>query len=485
MRSKTNKTKYAEAAAAEAPPQRGLSLALKLNSHLLGDLFGLFLLLNVVFAILVALFTYSDVTEKGTPIVEELVAGNYEVAEANAELLGFTLSEPPADIEGIGLPFPWGEIADNGEIKHTSCFFNWHSTDLDSYFTVNETDHRLSYDLGWTLARWWQLALGLFIVEAIFFFVSLITGITTIRRSLKPIAEMERATKLLRETTPKELSRLAGRISTMDADDLDKRLSVIGAQEELRGLAEAINGLLERIDEAYRSQKRFVSDASHELRTPIAVIQGYANLLDRWGKTDEKTLQESIDAIKNEAAGMKDLVEQLLFLARGDNETMAVELSVFDLHVLAEEVWQETRMIDVSHEFVFTGKPGLTIEADRGLMKQAVRILVDNSIKYTPAREKITLRVDGDIQQVYLTVQDNGIGIVPEDLPYIFDRFYRSDESRARKTGGAGLGLSIAKWIAHRHGGHLEVMSRKDFGTRISLVLPKKAPPPPQPPHQA
>ena len=104
--------------------------------------------------------------------------------------------------------------------------------------------------------------------------------------------------------------------------------------------------MLDRINESYRSQVRFVSDASHELRTPISVIQGYANLLDRWGKNDEKTLQESIDAIKDETANMKGLVEQLLFLARGDNNTMALQIEHFELSALAVEVLQETQMID-------------------------------------------------------------------------------------------------------------------------------------------
>jgi signal transduction histidine kinase len=117
------------------------------------------------------------------------------------------------------------------------------------------------------------------------------------------------------------------------------------------------------------------------------------------------------------------------------------------------------------------------IEADQQLIKQALRILVDNSIKYTPSGGEIRLKVKKEEGKVKIQVQDSGIGIAPEDVARIFDRFYRSDESRARKTGGSGLGLAIAKWIVDHHGGDYEVMSRVDIGTRITLVFPAaKAP---------
>ncbi|NLL08924.1 MAG: sensor histidine kinase, partial [Firmicutes bacterium] len=140
-----------------------------------------------------------------------------------------------------------------------------------------------------------------------------------------------------------------------------------------------------------------------------------------------------------------------------------------------ETLYRETEMIDGGHEFSLETESA-PVEADQGLVKQACRILIDNAIKYTPVGGRIRLRVSSSGDQVYFTVQDSGVGIPPEDIPHIFDRFYRSDNSRARATGGTGLGLSIAKWIAERHGGYLEVWSREDFGTRVSLVLPKSEP---------
>ncbi|MDR3119868.1 MAG: HAMP domain-containing histidine kinase [Clostridiales bacterium] len=272
--------------------------------------------------------------------------------------------------------------------------------------------------------------------------------------------------------------KLSGAIDTLNTiteQHLDKRILIEDERVELKGLASAINGMLDRLDAAYHAQLRFVSDASHELRTPISVIQGYANLLDRWGKNDGQTLQESIDAIKNEAESMKDLVEQLLFLARGDNHSIVLARDPVDLSQLAEEVVRETKMIDGQHEFRADITPGLVVRGDAQLLKQALRIFTDNSIKYTPAGGQITIRTarsDRRAGYIDVSVSDSGIGIPEEALPHVFDRFFRADESRARKSGGTGLGLAIAKWIIDSHQGVVEVLSRKDAGSKFTMSYP-------------
>lgn len=314
----------------------------------------------------------------------------------------------------------------------------------------------------------------LFILELILLLSYIFSGARIIRNALRPIEELAQTAQNLNtnaDLTPEQLEVLAGKLDDINATKLDTRIPVDDTQSELKTLAFAINGLLDRINESYRSQVRFVSDASHELRTPISVIQGYANLLDRWGKNDQKTLQESIDAIKEETANMKSLVEQLLFLARGDNNTMSLQIKHIELSILAEEVLRETQMIDSNHTYYSHFSP-IFINADKSLIKQAMRILIDNAMKFTPAGKRITISVSGVNGFARLTIQDEGIGISPEAVPKIFDRFFRADESRARATGGTGLGLSIAKWITERHGGHIEVLSRQNIGTRISIFLP-------------
>lgn len=247
--------------------------------------------------------------------------------------------------------------------------------------------------------------------------------------------------------------------------------TVTTGDQDLRSIEVALNGLLRQMQEAKLQQMRFVSDASHELRTPIAVIQGYANMLDRWGKSDEKILEEGITAIRNEADHMNYLVEQLLFLARGDSGRTSLNRQQVRTDELMTEIYEESLMIDEKHRYRLSNS-GLWEEVliDPGLMKQAVRILVDNAAKYTPEGEEIQLSYGiNEKGSPYLQVQDLGQGISESELPHIFERFFRADE--ARGSAGTGLGLSIAKWIVDKHEGHFEVLSVRDLGTRIRIVL--------------
>ena len=238
-------------------------------------------------------------------------------------------------------------------------------------------------------------------------------------------------------------------------------------------MEDAINDLLERMRNSYKSQIRFVSDASHELRTPIAVIQGYANMLDRWGREDKEILDESIASIKSEAENMNRLVENLLFLARGDSGRTVLRLEEISINQLMCDIYDEFVMIDSSHEFILDLRAEITSQADSSLIKQCLRILVDNAIKYSPANTDIILRLQKN-DEIYfaIEVQDYGIGVKSEDADKIFERFYRSDPARNRQNGGSGLGLSIAKWIADKHNGYFELLSYENLGTRISMVLP-------------
>jgi signal transduction histidine kinase len=316
--------------------------------------------------------------------------------------------------------------------------------------------------------------LVLLIIELIELIKATISSRRAIRKTLQPLGELAKAAQSIgskNALSPEAMRTIAVKLDNIEAAKLDTRIAVGETQAELKSLATAINGLLERINEAYRSQTRFVSDASHELRTPISVIQGYANLLDRWGKNDPQALDESIAAIKDEAANMKELVEKLLFLARGDIDSMVLHPVRLNLAEVAGEVVRETGMVNSSHTISSDLQAAFAV-ADDGLIKQALRILVDNAVKYTPSGGNIRILSGRREGFVFLTVQDDGIGIPSEALPKIFDRFYRADESRARSTGGTGLGLSIAKWIVERHSGHAEVLSYENIGTRISLLLP-------------
>lgn len=291
-----------------------------------------------------------------------------------------------------------------------------------------------------------------------------------IRRILSPINELAlRAEELSKIGYSEEkYHMLEDAITHIDPEQM-QTLSL--GDSDLAGVETAMNNLLLRMRESYMQQARFVNDASHELRTPIAIIEGYANMLDRWGMEDEKVLAESISAIKNESAHMKHLVEQLLFLARGDSGRTTLQMEEVSLCDLMQEIYEESLMIDESHPYRYN-KPGtdIMVTADTGMLKQAVRILVDNAAKYTNEHDEIILSVGMDAGHPYLQVQDTGIGMEESDIDHMFERFYRSDE--VRKYKGTGLGLSISKWIVDKHKGHFEVTSRQGLGTRIRIVLP-------------
>lgn len=284
--------------------------------------------------------------------------------------------------------------------------------------------------------------------------VILLIGSSVSRKMLSPIDTMTETVKAI------------------TVQDLDTRLDISCSQDELLELAETFNEMLDGIQQAYEKQNQFVSDASHELRTPISVIQGYANLLDRWGKDDRAVLEESIAAIKGESENMKSLIEKLLFLARSDKGLQKLDLEVFSLKEMLEEIVRETKLIDDSHEVICEITEELSIYADRKSLKQALRIFVDNSVKYTPPQGTIRIGASPQKKSIVIVIEDNGIGIRPEDLPHIFDRFYRADKSRTRESGGHGLGLSIAKWVIDKHSGQIEVASTLNVGTKVSIFLP-------------
>ncbi|MFU0832353.1 MAG: histidine kinase [Oscillospiraceae bacterium] len=280
-----------------------------------------------------------------------------------------------------------------------------------------------------------------------------------IRKMLRPVYDMTRT------------------VRSITTNDLSTRIDTVNSHDEFRELAETFNDMLDRIQDSYEKQNRFVSDASHELRTPLSVVSGYANLLRRWGSKDPDVLAESVDKIIEETDHMQQLVERLLFLTRADRKTQNVHFEEVNLTEMMREIVEETRMIDEEHTISEDIQDDVFLTADRALLKQAVRAIVDNSMKYTPAGGVISVCCQRLDDYAELKISDTGIGIAQKDLPHIFDRFYKADESRTRGKGSTGLGLSIAKWIVQRHNGTIRVESQPGFGTTFTVCLPMRQPP--------
>ncbi|HBC97884.1 MAG TPA: sensor histidine kinase [Clostridium sp.] len=306
-------------------------------------------------------------------------------------------------------------------------------------------------------------------------YISVLTGIMFIAYSVA----LAITTIVVSKASKKFLSpveKMTNTVREISINDLNKRLNIKGSKNELKDLAKTFNEMLDRIESSVKQQNQFVSDASHELRTPISVIQGYANLLHRWGKDDREILEESICAIKSESENMKDLIEKLLFLARGDKKAQKVEKEEFILGELIEELIKETKLVHKDHHIESEHNEKFSVYADRKLIKEALRVFMDNSIKYT--KEGGIIKLDcyfaEDINAAVITVADTGIGISKEHIPHIFERFYRADESRTKSSGGTGLGLSIAKWILDIHKGKIDVWSELDIGTVMKITFPVK-----------
>jgi len=269
----------------------------------------------------------------------------------------------------------------------------------------------------------------------------------------------------------KPINYITKTAENISINNLKERINITGPDDELKRLASTLNKMIDRLQDSFNRQIQFVSDASHELRTPIAVIQGYANLLDRWGKDDKEALEKSIYAIKLEASSMASLVENLLFLAKGDSETQVMEKKEISINKLIEEVIDESNVIEKDHEILSDRNDIGEITADYGMIKQMLRIFVSNSIKFTPKGGKI--KIDSEVHKefVKITVSDTGIGIPKDEINNIFERFYIVDKSRSKESAGSGIGLSIAKRIVDMHKGTINVESEEGKGTRVIVIL--------------
>jgi two-component system, OmpR family, sensor kinase len=292
---------------------------------------------------------------------------------------------------------------------------------------------------------------------------------------------------LLARAAMRPVEAVTATAQEMGEGDLAKRLPVANPKDEIGRLTTTINGLLARLDAAFRRrqealarQRRFAADASHELRTPLTSISGHARMLDEWALDGDKgTAHRSVGTIRKEAGRMRGLIESLLTLTRGD-EGAPMEVGRYDLGAVGKEAAETARAAAegrVSVEFV-QSEHEVTATFDRERVRQLASILLDNAVKYTPDGGSVTVRVEGENDGVALAVSDTGVGISEDQLPLVFERFYRADGARAEE--GSGLGLSIARQIAEAHGGTIEARSKLGVGSTFVLLLPREKRGPPQ-----
>ncbi|MFJ7929893.1 sensor histidine kinase [Peribacillus sp. NPDC096448] len=277
------------------------------------------------------------------------------------------------------------------------------------------------------------------------------------------------AGKWLSNLILKPISIMSGTMKDIEKSGEFKRIPLSDqSKDELQVMGAAFNRMMERLERNYNQQQQFLSDASHELKTPITVIESYSSLLKRWGMKDEAIQEEAVEAIHHEAVRMKKLTEHLLQAASQMEPSEDVEGKI-ELISFCEGIAQTFRRTgnrEITIESEFKEIYAMTISSK---LEQVIVILLDNAMKYSESSIQIMIKRQGD--EILIGVKDHGAGISPEHLPHVFDRFYRVDASRARKTGGNGLGLSIARTLVESFNGKLEIQSEVGEGTLATLTL--------------
>jgi heavy metal sensor kinase len=271
------------------------------------------------------------------------------------------------------------------------------------------------------------------------------------------------------------VDRIAGTARAITARDLGLRLDVPATGDELQRLTETLNAMLDRLETAFRETTRFTADASHELRSPISVIRTSAEIALRRDRPAEQ-YREALSGILREAERTSVLVQDLLTLTRADAGVDVLQRTAIDLRSVVDQVRGSLATLCAQAGLdLDVDVPDRPVQAsgDPASLGRLVRILVDNAVKYTPAPGRIRLSIGATSDGAVIEIRDTGIGISADDLPHVCDRFYRADKARSRDSGGAGLGLSIAKWITEQHGARMAIASEPGQGCCVTVHLPR------------
>ena len=261
---------------------------------------------------------------------------------------------------------------------------------------------------------------------------------------------------------------------SISAQNLSSRLAVPRTGDELERLSETLNGMLERLEQAFRRITQFTADASHELRTPVALMRTRAEIILRRSRSEEE-YRETLRQILEDLQRTSVLLEDLMLLARADSGAQALERTRINMAESIQEACLEGRALAETKQISLQSElpeVPVWINGDANSLLRLFLILLDNAVKYTPPQGRITVSLYSNNGSAVAEVRDSGIGITAQDLPHIFERFFRADPARSRQTGGAGLGLAIGKWIAEAHGGAITVQSKPGGGSVFQVKIP-------------
>lgn len=275
----------------------------------------------------------------------------------------------------------------------------------------------------------------------------------------------------------KPLQAMAKTMKNVERKGLQERMNVPDKEDEITTLMKIFNSMMDQVELSFTRQSQFVEDASHELRTPIAIMDGHLSLLLRWGKDDPEALEESLNISYYELTRLKTLVHELLTLTRiekeeGESVDVTLRADLVILHIISQ--WEQLYP-KFTFETAFFNFKGYEVFISERHLEQLITILLDNAVKYST--EGSPIRISGSIHkdEAVFTVKDYGIGIPEKDLPYVMDRFYRVEKARSRKQGGTGLGLSIAKRLVDRYNGSMTIQSKEGIGTTVTISFTSRS----------
>lgn len=269
------------------------------------------------------------------------------------------------------------------------------------------------------------------------------------------------------------IERFTKFINNMPKDSLQH--VQVSSRDEIGQLAIAFNSLIDRMAELEEKRRTFVSNASHELKTPLSIIKLLSDSLIQTENPDPEFIKEFLSDMSKEVERLTRIIEKLLDMTQMDSSQQSMQFVHMDVREIADEVYTKLVPLARSKEIsltINTPDEEVILPVERDTLTEAVYNIADNSIKYTESGGSVSLSVSRDLANVYIAVTDTGIGIPKEEVQKIFDRFYRVDKARARETGGTGLGLSIALDAVKLHGGHIEVKSEEEAGSRFTITLP-------------
>ncbi len=279
--------------------------------------------------------------------------------------------------------------------------------------------------------------------------------------------------ELIAKQLLKSVKNILQTLKKIQKTGLHERVPSNGTQDEITEIGDLFNMTMDKLEESFLQQKRFVEDASHELRTPIAVIRGNLTMLKRWGKNDSQLLEESLDSTLEEVQHLSDLVSELLELSRAESEKQKEPNEWINPIPVLENTLRNFKSLHNEFEFILDMKniEGHVIAIQPRHLEQILVILLDNAVKYSNENKWIKCSIEKMDHFVQIQIEDKGIGIPKQDIPFILNRFYRVDKARSRKQGGYGLGLSIANRLIENYNGTILIESEVNAGTTVVLKL--------------